>query len=375
MPRPSGAGVGILGLGMGLPEQVRGNDFWSEQALAEHRQRAPTDFIAHVDFRTLELDPEVSRLSAGSRRDPFRGTRFRRIAEEGTSSSELELRAARAALEAAAVEPDAIDLLLVYTLLPDTPAPLNHGTLAAQLRLRADVQAMSVATGCASFITHLALASRLIRSGAYRRALIVQSALTSPIIDPLDPASIHCGDAAAAAVLGPVEPGLGFVGEHQITQGELSGAIRLVPPSTQRDASGREYPPWYRGDLHGQRLFATVTDPLAGILPAAKTASYCRQCCAPLLDRFEVRPDEVDLVVASQPAHWYGAACAEALSIDPARVHQTFEDYAHVMVCSVPLNLWDAHRRGRIEQGDLVLLYASGAGFVQVGALYRWAAP
>jgi len=42
------------------------------------------------------------------------------------------------------------------------------------------------------------------------------------------------------------------------------------------------------------------------------------------------------------------------------------------MAASIPIAMYEAHREGRIENGDLVLLVAFGGGLTWGSTLIRW---
>jgi 3-oxoacyl-[acyl-carrier-protein] synthase-3 len=364
--RAAGIGVGVVGMGMGLPAQVRENDWWPADFAVGHDERVKSDLVLRVEkARAREVDPEIARWAGEHRGDPFRGARRRRVVKD-EQPSDLEARAGAAALADAGRSPADVDLLLVYSLLPDYPIPLNHGLVAEKLGLRKDVTACSVAAGCGSFVPQLAFAARMVAAGEAKTALIVQSAVVTPLIDFSAPSSVVAGDGAMAAVVAAVAPGLGYVGHRQVTRGEHHGAVRLAP-------AGGDPTPWHRSDLHGRRLTQQTHDPGAAATMGARAATYARETCLPLLEACGVAPADVDFALFTQPTAWFPRACCDALGIPHERTLDTFVEYAHIMAGSVPLNLHMAHQRGKLRPGDLVLVYAAGAGFVQAAGLLRWA--
>ena len=362
--RPTG--VGIRGIGLGLPETVRTNAWWPETFRVEHEKRAARDLTTQAGVAVpAKADPEVQRYAAVHAADLFQGTKRRRVIGEGEASSDLEARAAARALADAKLDPSDVDLLLVYSVLPDYPAPLNHPLVAEKLGLRKDVTCMSVAAGCGSFVAQLLLACRLVEAGDAAVALIVQSAVTSPITDYRTPASVVTGDGAVACVVSRLDPEYGFIAHRQVTRGDLHGGVRLVPTADPRT-------PWFRGDVHASGLTAQSLDVAATLVMGAKFASMCRDTCAPLLDGSGYRSEDVDFFCTSQPSAWFGKACCDALGIGHDRTANTYEEYGHLMAASAPLNLHAARASGRIQDGDLILFYSPGAGFTQSAALYRW---
>lgn len=359
---PEGCGVGVVGLSAALPDEVRTNDWFAGvEALVD----GDTDLIADAEREA----GEGSLIRASLRRwgaDPFRGTRERRVAAPGTRSSELELAACRAALAHAGRTADQVDLLAGYSQLPDDAGPGNHGRVARGLGGAGRLSAMTLESGCASFLPQLAVASRLVQVGDARTALLYQSSLSSRINDLRSPMGPLLGDGAVAEVIGRVEPGLGLVGWVQRTRGELCDGLLLGRVDGSRD--------WIEPSPVPMRIFAR--DRSAAARMGADGPAYAREVCLELLDRHGVLPEDVDFLVIAQAAVWFGAVCAEALGIPVERTvppEDHFQRYGHLLAASLPLNLWVAWTTGRLRRGDLVLLYSPGVGFTTAAALLRWA--
>jgi 3-oxoacyl-[acyl-carrier-protein] synthase-3 len=112
------ANFGILGIGSHLPAEVRGNDWWPEAVVARWRQRqggsfaSPTGLVGDDGSALPEGARRIAEAIAADRDDPFQGVRERRIAPDGTYASDMEVAAARAALQRAAVDAAEIDFVL-----------------------------------------------------------------------------------------------------------------------------------------------------------------------------------------------------------------------------------------------------------------------
>lgn len=364
--RAQGIGVGISGMGVYLPQEVRTNDWWPEAFHKAHAELAAGDVTTSADqARSASgVDPEVARHAARYVGDLFRGARKRHVIAEDEQPSDMEVAAARRALQQAGRAATDVDLLVSFSQLNDHGGPANHPLIADKLGMRHRCTVMTVDTACASFVTHLRVASTLIAAGEHERALIVQSAAVSRVMDFRQPMSVNAGDGAVATVLERVEPGFGYVGGHQHTRGDLHAGIRLVP--------GKRKEPWYRGDLHQSALIVHNQSRRAVLEMSIKTATFCRGVCLELLERHGYAPGDVGLFIPSQPTIWFAEACCEALGIDPARTLNTFAACGHLMPASAPLNLFTAAEQGRLHRGDLVLIYSPGVGFVTTAALYRW---
>jgi len=129
------------------------------------------------------------------------GIRERRLAAEGETTSDMGIKAARAALAAAGVEPTAIDLVVLATSTPDNTFPASAVAIQAGLGI-AQGAAFDLQAVCSGFIFSLASADALLRSGAFKRALVIGSETFSRILDWTDRTTcVLFGDGAGAVVL------------------------------------------------------------------------------------------------------------------------------------------------------------------------------
>ncbi|MCJ9706560.1 beta-ketoacyl-ACP synthase 3, partial [Bradyrhizobium sp. SHOUNA76] len=110
------------------------------------------------------------------------GIRERHIAAEGEFTSHLAIRAAQAALSDAGLDAQSIDLIVLATSTPDNTFPatavavqnalgINHGAAF-------DLQAV-----CSGFVFALATADNFLRTGAFKRALVIGAETFSRILD------------------------------------------------------------------------------------------------------------------------------------------------------------------------------------------------
>jgi 3-oxoacyl-[acyl-carrier-protein] synthase-3 len=370
-----GIGIGLTGLGVDLPAQVRTNDFWPAEWVAAHEARMKLDLTTSVDHavrqQLAEVDPEVIQASVRWRDDVFRGTRERRVLEDEREPSDMEAAAAQRAMAAAGVEAKDIDCLLLHSGLQDFAAPANYPVVASKLGLSQRMLAMNSGAGCASFLAQMGVAAHLIKAGAIRRALIVVSCAISRVSDYRLPSSVNGGDGAVAGVIERIEPGHGYVASSQRIRGDLHGGIRLVPAEHPEER-------WYWTDRYAERLSVQNTDPKASRMMGARAASFCREVCQEVVDEAGYSMEDVDFLCMSNATAWFPEICCAALGIDQAKrlkVEDHFQRFGHLLAGSAPLNLYLAHSLGKIKPGDLVLIYSPGVGFVQLAQLYRWNLP
>src|SRR4029079_13759988 len=125
----------------------------------------------------------------------------RRIAAEGEMTSDLAIAAARAALAHAKVDPQTIDLIVLATSTPAQTFPATAVTVQAALGIHHGA-AFDLQAVCSGFVYGLATADGLLRSGAFKRALVIGGETFSLILDWNDRTTcVLYGDGAGAVVL------------------------------------------------------------------------------------------------------------------------------------------------------------------------------
>lgn len=352
----------IRGLGQWLPSQVRHNDAWPSQFVAEAAARgdrtlrdipvADGDLAAVVTARYLRKTAE----------DPFVGAEERRVAPESIRSWDAEARAARVALADAGVEPAEVGAVLSWSIVPDRVAHATAPRVAAEIGAEGAF-ATSVDAGCASALVQLELAIGLVEAGRAQHVLLTQSHLITRAFPLAHPASPGVGDCATAVVVSASEEP-GVLGVHAITHGQYWDAVTWIrgrdeDTDTPWWSSGPDFVPGSR-DADGAKTLMRDT-----IAFGARTV---REAC----ERFRVETSEIAVLASVQPRAWTPSAIAEVLGVETSRAPHTYDRLAHVGGCGVITNLIEARDRGLLQPGALVALYAQGAGFTRSAALLRW---
>ncbi|MCK1542922.1 ketoacyl-ACP synthase III [Bradyrhizobium sp. 160] len=286
------------------------------------------------------------------------GIRERHIAAEGEFTSHLALRAAQAALSDAGVDAQSIELIVLATSTPDNTFPatavaVQHG-LGINHGAAFDLQAV-----CSGFVFALATADNFLRTGAYKRALVIGAETFSRILDWNDRGTcVLFGDGAGAVVLEAQEqPGTaatdrGIVTTHLRSDGRHKAKLFVDggPSSTQTVGHLR---------MEGREVFKHAVGMITDVIVDAFQATG-------------LNADSIDWFVPHQANKRIIDASAHKLHIAPEKVVLTVDRHGNTSAASIPLALSVARRDGRIKKGDLVLLEAMGGGFTWGSALVRW---
>jgi 3-oxoacyl-[acyl-carrier-protein] synthase III len=287
------------------------------------------------------------------------GIAARRFAGDGDTAATLAADAGARALQAARLDPGAVDLTIVATVSGDQPLPSTASFV--QGRLGIDGAAFDVAAACAGFIYASQLAAAQIATGGAEAALVIGTEVLSRYLDFTDRTTcVLFGDGAGAAVFLPgEEPGLmGSVLENDGRHAKLleipAGGSRA--PASSETVSAREH---LIRMADGREVFKRA---VKGMADAASR----------LLEKTGVAPDEVSLLVPHQANSRIIRSVAQRLSFPQEKVFLDLAEVGNTSAASVPIALDHAWRAGRLRPGDLVLTVAFGAGLSWGANLIRW---
>jgi 3-oxoacyl-[acyl-carrier-protein] synthase-3 len=350
----------IAGLGQWLPDRVRENDEWPAEFVEASRTRRGDRVLVDIPVGDAdECQRIAARYLARESTDPFLGTTRRRIAEPEVSSAEAEARAAEAALADAGVDPQSVDVVLSWAIVPDRISPSN-GSRVAHLVGASRAWAMGVDAACGSTITQLTIAAGLIETGRARTVLLTQSHCVTRAIPLMHPASPNVGDAATAVVVSASEEA-GLLSMVAHTDGKHYDAVTWCRGRT-KDSD----PPWWEA---GGPAYIGSLAPDAARMLTLNSVRFGVDTVTELTQRARCSISDVDVLASVQPRRWVPSAIAEGLGLEHEKAPQTFDELAHLGAAGVVANLIEARRRGKLGPGALAALYAQGAGFIRAAAL------
>jgi 3-oxoacyl-[acyl-carrier-protein] synthase-3 len=307
------------------------------------------------------------------------GIQERRYARKGTSSSDLGLEAARRALDDAGLEPREIDFIVFATMTPDHYFPGNGGLLAKKLGL-STTHALDVRMQCAGFLSGLQVADSFIRSGAYRRVLLVGAechASLYPWTDaewavmfgdsdgPVSPEAyawgtkqrdraVIFGDGGGAFVLEANESGdgRGFLGFEMRTDGRHWD--KLYVPGGGSASFPYFSPEMFAADgtvpiVEGRQVFRLATTMMPEIVRE-------------VLAKLGLSIDDLDMLLMHQANLRINEAVQKHLGLADEKVFNNIQKYGNTTAATLPLVFHEAKQAGRIGPGSLVCFTALGAG-------------
>lgn len=282
-------------------------------------------------------------------------------------SAELGARAGRAALEDAGVSKDEIDCVIYGTLSPDRQFPGDAVSIQATLDIPAGVPCIDLRNQCSAFLYGLQIADSFIRSGVYRKILLIGAEVHSTGLEFTDrgrDVAVIFGDAGAAAVLGavPDDDPRGVLSVNIHADGRHVSELHCSYPSSaemprlsaERLKDGVQYP-----RMNGKNVFkhAVVRMPEAiqeALHAAGKTTA------------------ELSVLIPHQANLRISEMVQKRLELRDDQVFNNIQDHGNTTAASIPMALDQARKAGRVKSGDLVGFAAFGAGFTWGAALVQF---
>ena len=289
------------------------------------------------------------------------GISERRIAPEEEATSDLALRAAQSALEAAGLDPADLDMILVATITPDMPFPSTACVLQDRLGARR-AGALDLSAACSGFIYGLGMADGLIRAGTARTVLLLGAETLTKVVNWQDRNTcVLFGDGAGAVVLRVGEGDRGILSTHLYADGS-KGSLLILPGCGSRHPVSHAAVDAGLAKMQmngGNEVFKLA---VRAMEEAALTA----------LKRNGLEVSDIDHLITHQANLRIISALGQRLGVSDAKVEVTIRKYGNVSAASIPIALDEAVRAGRVKAGEIVLLGAFGGGLTWAASLIRW---
>ena len=284
------------------------------------------------------------------------GIRERRVAAENEMTSDLAVKAALNAVDAADVDVETIDLVIIATTTPDLVFPSTACLVQERLGIR-NCPAFDIQAVCAGFVYALDVADKFIRTGSATRALVIGAETFSRIIDWSDRNTcVLFGDGAGAVILERSEqPGIVSTVLH--ADGRFADLL-CVPVGVSKD---------YNKVLQGQ-AYTTMQGSEVFKVAVKKLGESIDE----LVSLNDLNYDDIDWMVPHQANIRIINAMAKKLKLSRDKVIVTIDKHGNTSAASIPLALDVGIRDGRIKRGQKLIIEGFGGGFAWGGALINY---
>ncbi|PIQ88568.1 MAG: 3-oxoacyl-ACP synthase [Candidatus Omnitrophica bacterium CG11_big_fil_rev_8_21_14_0_20_42_13] len=322
--------IGIIGLGSYLPKKI----------------------LANCDLEKM-VDTSDEWITTRT------GIKQRRIASKDEATSDLAIKAARAALKDAGLTAKDLDLIIVATITPDMQFPAT--ACLVQKNLGADKAiCFDISAACSGFVYALVTAEQFIISGVCKNALIIGAEKLSSITDWTDRNTcVLFGDGAGACVLAKVNSG-GIVSRYLGSDGMNSDLLLLPAGGSRMPASSETV----KKHLHFIKMQGNELFKLA-VRIMSKAAEVA-------LSKIGLSCKDIDILIPHQANIRILLAVAKKMGLPEKKIYFNIEKYGNMSSAATVIALCEAVRSKRIKKGDIVVLDAFGAGLTWGAVVIKW---
>jgi 3-oxoacyl-[acyl-carrier-protein] synthase-3 len=290
------------------------------------------------------------------------GISSRHIVADDEVTTDLALRAAERALEAAGLKAQQIDAIIFATVTPDQIMPSAACILQAKLGCK-PIMAFDLSAACSGFLYGLTIADQFVGSGLYRNVLVVGAETLSRIMDYKDRTTcILFGDGAGAFIVGRAREGSGSAilataMEADGTYGDLlslPGGGSKHPTTAATVEQGLQFV-----RMKGREIFKAAVRAMS-------------QRCEEVLDRARVPKSAIDWIVPHQANTRIIDAVGDQLGLPQSKVVSNLAHTGNTSSASIPIAFDEAVRDGRIQRGQTLLLGAFGGGLTSGAVVLKF---
>ncbi len=295
------------------------------------------------------------------------GIKERRWIENGSpeTSASMGAKAAKIAIEKAGIDKDEIDFIIFATLSPDMYFP-GCGVQIQEMLGLPTIGALDVRNQCSGFVYALSVADQFIKTGMYQNILVIGSEFHSGGLDVTTRGrgvSVIFGDGAGAAILTRSDNSeRGILSTHLHSEGKHARELTVEGPSIAHwvpeilnNPDDLSYYPY----MNGTFVFKNAVVRFSEVIMEG-------------LQTNGLSPSDIDMLIPHQANLRISQFVQKKFSLRDDQVYNNIQKYGNTTAASIIIALTEAHEKGKINQGDIVVLAAFGSGFTWGSVIIRW---
>jgi 3-oxoacyl-[acyl-carrier-protein] synthase III len=322
----------------------------------------PSNIVTNADLsKIMDTSDEwiQERTGIKERRHIIRG--------EDTTTS-MGVKAAKIAIERAGISKDDIDFVIFATLSPDYYFPGPGVLVQRDLGLKT-VGALDIRNQCSGFVYALSVADQYIKTGMYQNILIIGSEVHSTGLDMTNRGrgvSVIFGDGAGAAIISREEDlSKGILSTHLHSEGQHAEELALIAPGmgkrwitdiiADNDPEDESYFPY----MNGQFVFKNAVVRFSEVIMEGLAAN-------------NLKVTDIDMLIPHQANLRISQFIQQKFQLNDDQVYNNIQQYGNTTAASIPIALTEAWEKGKIKEGQTVVLAAFGSGFTWASAVIKW---
>ena len=256
------------------------------------------------------------------------------------------------------LQPSEIDFIICTTSTPDHIFPSTASIIAEQVGIKG-APAIDIQAACTGFIAGLEMAMAYIKSGKYKKIIVVSAEKMSYMVDYQDRQTAPLfGDGAGAVIVEPTTENFGIMDSQLYTDG---AGLKHLQMKSGGSASAASHQTIERREHYvyqeGQAVFKNAVVNMADV-------------SAEILERNHLTNNDIAYLIPHQANLRIIDATVQRTGIDPEKVIINIERYGNTSSASIPICLWENEKN--FKKGDNIILTAFGAGFTWGAIWLKW---
>lgn len=300
------------------------------------------------------------------------GIKERRYVEGATSTSDLAIGAVESLLKKSGRTPDDFDYIIAATLSPDYYFPGIAPIIQHKLKFKC-IPALDIRVQCSAFVYAVQMADALIKSGLYKRILLVFADAQSKLLDFTTNGrnvAVLFADGAGAAICESVPtPELPTRNNTQsgvldtLVGADGSGVELLLTraPGTahkefinQTRLENGEWHPY----MDGKAVFKHAITRMCEVVDT-------------LMQRNQLTVNDIACLIPHQANQRISDMVRDKMGLPPEKVFNNIHCYGNTTSATISICISEAIEQKKLKKGDLIITVAFGAGFTWGGNLIR----
>ncbi len=288
------------------------------------------------------------------------GISERRLVSDGQATADMGSAAGRLLLERSGYSADEIEVIIVATVTPDMMFPSTAALIQHNLGAR-NAWGFDLSGACTGFLYALETGAKFVESGKYSKVMVIGADTMSSILNFKDRNTcVLFGDGAGAVLLEPSEDGRGVLDAKLHLDGS-GGKFLYMPAGGSLKPASHETVENNEHFVHqdGKAVFKIASKGMADV-------------SLELLERNNFTGQDIKLFIPHQANKRIIDVSARRCGFTAEQVVINIGKYGNTTAATIPIGIDESVENGKLEQGDLLLLAAFGAGYTWGSILVKW---
>lgn len=289
------------------------------------------------------------------------GIKNRYIVSKKETSTHLATKAAIHAIKNSKINKKDIGLIIGCNYTSDYTFPGLAVKVHQNLKLK-NCGAFDLNANCTGFQIGLSTAAEKLKNdNKLKYILVIGTCVQSPFINwKYAETSMYFGDGSAAAVVGKVPKGYGYIGSSSFCNSYAYDDVRLR-------AGGSMYPLNKMNKKNSASYYE-----MSGLETWKQAVTYQPLVILNLLKKYQLNLNSVDFFIFHQANKNLIDYMMSKLKVSKEKTLINVDKYGNTGDASIAIALDEALSKKKIKKNDKVVISGVGAGFIFGASLFKW---